>query len=251
MKRFIGCMLLLGSVSLACAASLADAVKAEVEQQAVTPVCCLPVLERTTKGDLGYCYVSQEGYLAARIEDAALRDQANAHPERYPVCKDPWCAFSKGPDSKRYYRTDERGIVLQRKDRKFEKDHVGLLQDTPALHVAIYGLKWTGDLVPTCSVDVDVNTALLGPLCVMKVAEDDQLSFVAPAQLGQALDALAAGDKTYMLFYKTEGASSVVTGKMPSKYLKALFESKENVPVSACPRGSEDKFEALGFEIVR
>lgn len=45
MKRFIGCaLLLLGSVGVVFAKGLADAVRSEVEQKAVAPVCCLPVL---------------------------------------------------------------------------------------------------------------------------------------------------------------------------------------------------------------
>lgn len=199
---------------------------------------------------LGYCYVAKDGYLQARIEDQRLREHANVYPESYPVCKDAWCVFSRGSET-RHYRTNNQGKVLRGEDKKFEKDHVGFLQDVPAQHVASYGLKWTGGQVPACQVGVDVNVALLGPLCVMKVEAEGSLSFVDRNHLRQALGSLAAGEDAYMLFYKIGGAAPVVTGKMPAKYKEALFESKENVPVGVCPSGSgSDVFEELGFRIV-
>ena len=230
MKRLAFCMLLLAlSARIGVAKGLASAVESTVNQAVSSEVCCLPVLEHTSKGKLGYCYLSQGGFLQARIE---------------------WCVFSKGPQTTRYYRTNEQGVVLQLKDKKFEKDHVGILQDAPAQHVADYGLEWTGKQVPACRVDVDVNAELLGPLCIMKAEGEKNLSFVALAQVNAALGALARGDNSYLLFYKTEGAFTVVLGQMPVKYYKALFESRATVKVGACPNGSDgEDFTKLGFVV--
>jgi hypothetical protein len=251
MKRLAFCMLLLAlSARIGVAKGLASAVESTVNQAVSSEVCCLPVLEHTSKGKLGYCYLSQGGFLQARIEDKGLRDSANRYPQSYPTCKDPWCVFSKGPQATRYYRTNEQGVVLQLKDKKFEKDHVGILQDAPAQHVADYGLEWTGKQVPACRVDVDVNAELLGPLCIMKAEGEKNLSFVALAQVNAALGALARGDNSYLLFYKTEGAFPVVLGQMPVKYYKALFESRATVKVGACPNGSDgEDFTKLGFVV--
>lgn len=253
MKRFAFCMLLLAlGVHVSVARGFeAAAVEDVLEQEAASQVCCLPVLEHTTKGNFGYCYLSKDGYLQARIDDKQLRDHANLYPQSYPVCKDKWCTFDKGPEALRYYRMNNQGFVLQLGDKKFEKDHVGLLQDAPAQHVASYGLEWIGEQVPACKVDVDVNAELLGPLCVMKKAGEHELAFVEAAEVGGSLGAMARGDDSYSLFYKTEGSVAAVTGKMPNKYLRALFDSKVNVRVGACPQGSERDFSQLGYKVAK
>ena len=100
-------MLLLAlSAHVGGAQGLASAVESTVNQAVSSEVCCLPVLEHTSKGKLGYCYLSQGGFLQARIEDKGLRDSANRYPQSYPTCKDPWCVFSKGPQATRYHRTN-------------------------------------------------------------------------------------------------------------------------------------------------
>lgn len=259
MKSLALCTLLLtagaGFATAFDASLLEEKLTQASEQATASKVCCLPVVEKTTKGDIGFCYISQGGYLQARIDDQQLRDHANLYPQTYPVCKDPWCTFSKGPGNKRYFRIDDEGFVLQEKDKKFEKDNVGLLLNIrPGMHVADYGLKWTGGTdVPTCKVDVDKNVELLGPLCVMKIEGDKKLSFVDPNQVREALRALANKEDGYMLFYKTEGSMPNVTGVMPSQYLKALFDSKASVKVGACSGSglyNTNDFEELGFQIV-
>ena len=266
MKSLALCTLLLtagaGLATAFDASLLEEKLTQSSEQATASKVCCLPVVEKTTKGDIGFCYISEAGYLQARIDDQQLRDHANSlYPQKRkddkfpPTCQDPWCTFSKGPGNKRYFRTDGDGLVLQEKDKKFEKDNVGLLLNIrPGMHVADYGLKWTGDTdVPKCEVDVDKNVELLGPLCVMKIEGDKKLSFVDPNQVREALRALANKEGGYMLFYKTEGPMPNVTGVMPSQYLKALFDSKASVKVGACSGSglyNTNDFEELGFQIV-
>lgn len=248
----VGC-LLVGGYELAAAVDFAAFDKAAAWQKP-EGICCLPVVDSK---NIGYCYYSQEGFLAARIEDQQERDAANRNWKKYPACKDPWCMFKKG-EYVRYIRTKEQGLVKHLADQKFEMDVVGFFDvpsgSGPGNHVADgYGnKKWVGGQALPCEVDVDKNAELLGPLCIMKSEGNRKLSVIPHAQVNAAVGQLEQGNGAYVLFYETDGRPHQVMGPMPEKYIPALFKSKVKVNVGECPLDQKDleTFAKYGFEVV-